>query len=164
MTKNEICWCQLIDVPVLMWVFLVAKRKNVWHPYKIIIRKGSEGQQMKLLINVISKCYFQDAAKRCCQCVIKAVGGLLLRHFALNIVDLFSPLLTLLSLQSYFFCFSFTLCLTPFLERSEGWDDYHFRKVKGQQGFSSGRLISWPWHSLFHSLFSRAKLTRFAGF
>lgn len=37
MTKNEIRWCQLIDVPVLIWVFLEAKRKNVWHPYKIII-------------------------------------------------------------------------------------------------------------------------------
>lgn len=36
-----------------------------------------------------------------------------------------------------------------FLGTREGWDDYHSRKVKGQQCFSSGRLISRPWLSLF---------------
>ena len=69
---------------------------------------------MKLLINVISKCYFQDAAKRCCQCVIKAVGGLLLRHFALNIVDLFSPLLTLLFASKLLFLFFLRPLPDPF--------------------------------------------------
>lgn len=35
-----------------------------------------------------------------------------------------------------------------FVSTQEGQDYYHFRKVKGQRGFSPGRLISWPWHSL----------------
>lgn len=56
-------------------------------------------------------------------------------------------------LHSYHFKVTFSLSHLPFacplfLSTREGWDDYHSREIKGQRGFSSGRLISWPWHSL----------------
>lgn len=65
-----------------------------------------------------------------------------------DISDLFILLLTLLSLELLFASLICPLHAPFFSSSQEGRDYYHFRKVKGQWGFSSGRLISWPWHSL----------------
>lgn len=109
------------------------------------------GQQLRLL-NTVSNWLLSG----CCQVMLpmcnQNCGRTLIKKFLFEYQWPFQPF-AYTPITSEFFPLSFARCLPPlFLSTREGWDDYHFRKVKGQRGFSSGRLISWPWHSLSTAL------------
>lgn len=83
MTENEIRWCQLTDVPVLIWVFLVAKKKKKESvaPLQDYNLEGFRGAADE----IVDKCYLEMLFSGCCQAMLpmcnQSCGRTLIKTF-----------------------------------------------------------------------------------